>query len=163
MIKRISVSVISMAKMIPPYCDEATTSETDHRVFQILKNDPATVNWIVLHLICLAKRGRNPYGEIGFVLLVPAGGVFCLGIPGSEPSRIPVVPFTTIQAFKGMESSVVIMCDVDRMDGPEDRSLLYVGMSRARNLLIVFLDERVRWAVKTAIERKLSARWRATS
>lgn len=95
-----------------------------------------------------------------------SGAKFRLGgieTPESRSSGIPVVPFATIHAFKGMESSVVVICDVNRIDNPESQSILYVGMSRARSLLILFLDERVRGSVKAAVERKLSERWRITS
>jgi len=85
-----------------------------------------------------------------------------IGVSELKSPRIPFVPFTTIHAFKGMESSVVVICDVNRIDYLEDQSLLYVGMSRARSLLIVFLDERVRGSVKAAVERKLSEGWRTT-
>jgi len=85
-----------------------------------------------------------------------------IGVSELKSPRIPFVPFTTIHAFKEMESSVVVICDVNRIDYLEDQSLLYVGMSRARSLLIVFLDERVRGSVKAAIERKLSEGWRTT-
>ena len=39
------------------------------------------------------------------------------------------IRFSTIQAFKGLESSTVILTDIDNYD---DDKLIYVGLSRAR-------------------------------
>ncbi len=42
--------------------------------------------------------------------------------------------FSTIHAFKGLESKVIIICDIDSYD---NKHLLYIGFSRARTKLIV--------------------------
>ncbi|MDZ7301724.1 MAG: ATP-binding domain-containing protein [candidate division KSB1 bacterium] len=77
--------------------------------------------------------------------------------------RIPIISFATIQAFKGMESPVVVLCDVDRIEGREPQSLLYVGMSRARSLLIVLLHEQTKPFVRQAVARKLEEGWSKSS
>lgn len=78
------------------------------------------------------------------------------GASGSHPD---VVRFSTIHSFKGLESQVVIMVDIDAVDGDQQQSLLYVGMSRARSLLILMINERARKAVESrigkAIEKEL--------
>lgn len=51
--------------------------------------------------------------------------------------------FAPVQAFKGMESPAVIYCDVDRVETQDSQSLLYVGMSRARRLLVMMVHERM--------------------
>lgn len=71
--------------MIPSRYD-ARTSSAERRVFDLLKNDPATEDWIVLHSLGLARRGEKPYGEIDFVLLVPGGGIVCLEVKGGRVS-----------------------------------------------------------------------------
>ena len=59
-----------MAKMIPPYCDDAAPgSEKD--LFRHLKEDPDTTEWTVLHSLGLARRRSGPYGEIDFVAIIP--------------------------------------------------------------------------------------------
>ncbi len=65
------------------------------------------------------------------------------------------VGFSTIQGFKGMESPVAVLCDVDRIHDTEPQSLLYVGMSRARDMLFVMLSEDVRDELQTAVLRRL--------
>jgi len=42
----------------------------------------------------------------------------------------------TVQRFKGLESDVVVLI-LDEVETPEDRSLAYVGMSRAKSVLYV--------------------------
>jgi hypothetical protein len=74
--------------------------------------------------------------------------------------RVPTIRFATVQAFKGMESKVVVLCDIERIEGDDDRSLLYVAMSRARSLLTVLLHVRTKAAVKDAFKRRLSDLWR---
>jgi superfamily I DNA/RNA helicase len=88
---------------------------------------------------------------------------FCIrsaDIPASARPRKPTFLFATAQAFKGMESKIVVLCDVDRIESEEDRSLLYVAMSRARSLLTVVLHTRTKTAVREAFRKKLSEQWR---
>lgn len=61
--------------------------------------------------------------------------------------------FSTIHSFKGLESPVVIIVDVDQVDSDEPQSLLYVAMSRARSLLILMISE----AARTSLERRIRA------
>jgi hypothetical protein len=59
-----------------------------------------------------------------------------------------------------MESKVVVLCDVERIDGDDDHSLLYVAMSRARSLLTVLLHVRTKAAVREAFRKRMSDLWR---
>jgi superfamily I DNA/RNA helicase len=52
-----------------------------------------------------------------------------------------VISFRTIQSFKGLESDAVFLVDLKELDDPATRSAAYVGASRARVLLTVFLPE----------------------
>ena len=52
--------------------------------------------------------------------------------------------FSTIQGYKGLESTVVIVTDIDKMMGEGDRNLLYVGMSRAKSALYLFANKNVK-------------------
>jgi len=74
--------------------------------------------------------------------------------------RFPTFRFATAQAFKGMESKVIVLCDVDRIEFDDDRSLLYVAMSRARSLLTVLLHVRTKAAVREAFKKRMSDLWR---
>jgi Type III restriction enzyme, res subunit/UvrD-like helicase C-terminal domain/Nuclease-related domain len=79
---------------------------------------------------------------------------------GPKDDRKPTFRFATAQAFKGMESKVIVLCDVDRIDSDDDRSLLYVAMSRARSLLTVLLHVRTKAAVREAFRKRMSDLWR---
>ena len=54
------------------------------------------------------------------------------------------IKFSTIQAFKGLDSPVAIIVDIDESDSDWMKSVLYVGMSRARSLLILMIGENAR-------------------
>ena len=72
-----------MAKMIPAYIVDDNTSRAERKIFSLLKNDPDTEGWTILHSLELARRGkRKPYGEIDFVVIVPEKGMVCLEVKG---------------------------------------------------------------------------------
>jgi hypothetical protein len=73
-----------MARMVPPDFDANATSGAERRIFDQLRNDPATDEWTVLHSLGLARRGKKPYGEIDFVVLLPSGGVYCIEVKGGR-------------------------------------------------------------------------------
>jgi hypothetical protein len=77
-----------------------------------------------------------------------------------KDARVPTFWFATAHAFKGMESKIIVLCDVDRIENESDRSLLYVAMSRARSLLTVLLHVRTKPAVQEAFRKRLSELWR---
>lgn len=54
------------------------------------------------------------------------------------------VRFSTIASFKGLESDVVLLIDIDDLRSPSALGSLYVGSSRARTLLGIYIDERAR-------------------
>ncbi len=51
------------------------------------------------------------------------------------------ISYYTIQSFKGLESKVILLLDVDGFQSEKDRRLNYVAMSRAKALLYVFYPE----------------------
>src|ERR1035441_1601084 len=75
-----------MARMIPPEFEASTVSSAEKRVFNLLRCDPATEDWVVLHSLGLAACGSRPYGEVDFVVLVPTGAVVCLEVKGGRVS-----------------------------------------------------------------------------
>jgi superfamily I DNA/RNA helicase len=70
-----------------------------------------------------------------------------------------VIRFATAQAFKGMESSVVVLCDVEKIGDAEPQSLLYVAMSRARSQLTVLVHEQAKPSISECVRRKLQEGW----
>lgn len=62
----------------------------------------------------------------------------------SSRSRGDVIRFSTVAGFKGLESDAVMLADVDELNASSALLSLYVGASRARVLLAVFLDENLK-------------------
>lgn len=52
--------------------------------------------------------------------------------------------FSTIHSFKGLESKIVLLCDVDDIEGTNAKMLNYVAISRAKLLLYILCDEKVK-------------------
>jgi len=77
---------------------------------------------------CLAEGWHGSVGA-GLVELASRG-----------TADFSTVGFCSISAFKGLESDVVVLLDVVSSQ-PSSRYLAYVGASRARVLLAVFLDQ----------------------
>ena len=91
--------------MIPPQYDVSTVSAAERRVFDLLKNDPDTIAWTVIHSLGLTRRGRKPYGEIDFVVLIPENGILCLEIKGGRVACKDGVWTTTNREGKSFEMS----------------------------------------------------------
>lgn len=52
--------------------------------------------------------------------------------------------FSTIQAFKGLENSLIIITGFEKLDTEDHQKLLYVGISRARIKLYLVLNDKLR-------------------
>lgn len=76
-----------MSHMIPPYVSDSVKSTGEKQIFNLLRNDPETKNWIVLHSLALAKHTKQLYGEIDFVVLAPNLGIFCLEVKSGRIGR----------------------------------------------------------------------------
>jgi hypothetical protein len=63
--------------------------------------------------------------------------------------------FASVHAFKGMEANYILITDISDLESDEARSILYVGMSRAKFNLTLFIDEQVRGQYFNILERKL--------
>lgn len=53
------------------------------------------------------------------------------------------IKFSTIHSFKGLESKIIILCDVDKTDDIDSKILNYVAISRAKLLLYILCSENV--------------------
>lgn len=73
-----------MAKLIPPYIDKSCKSNGERIIFEMLKKDPFTVDWIVLHSLNLSQHSSRLYGEIDFLLLIPNAGIFVVEVKGGD-------------------------------------------------------------------------------
>jgi superfamily I DNA/RNA helicase len=56
----------------------------------------------------------------------------------TEPVPLgPKVRFSSIRSFKGLESPVVVLCELEDLDDATIDQQLYVGISRARNHCVI--------------------------
>lgn len=66
-------------------------------------------------------------------------------------ARESSIGFATIHAFKGLEAPAVILTDIDEFGGDRMESLLYIGMSRARQCLAILMHESCRTAYEQGL------------
>lgn len=76
-----------MATMFPPNPPPDYQSQNEVAVFRMLREDPGTSDWLVLHSLYLADHDRQAAGEIDFVIIVPGKGVVCLEVKGVAQRR----------------------------------------------------------------------------
>jgi hypothetical protein len=75
-----------VARMIPPYLADDIKSTGERYIFDLLKHDPGTSDWTVIHSLGLKRHVRKHEGEIDFVVLAPGLGVFCLEVKSGRVS-----------------------------------------------------------------------------
>ena len=138
------------------YSDEQSQRDALEKVLTRLAAEPgmATEDVVILSRYRLEQSVAGKLDE--------TAGCSIRSIDDAMPrnNRLPTFRFATAQAFKGMESKVIVLCDVDRIEGDDNRSLLYVAMSRARSLLTVLLHVRTKAAVREAFKKRMSDLWR---
>jgi hypothetical protein len=105
------------------------------------------------HEIVILSKRKLAFSVLALGLKNVTVGVRDLtqGVAGYEDKRS--VRFSTVAGFKGLESEAIIYADIDDLGAEESRELLYVGTSRARTLLAVFLSEDVRETYSAAALR----------
>lgn len=67
-----------------------------------------------------------------------------LKIAPFKSAQTEYVRFSSIHAFKGMEAPAILLTDIDSLGNDMYRSLLYVGISRAKISLTIFFSEECR-------------------
>lgn len=75
-----------MALLVPTTCP-CSAPPGELRVMHLLKNDPDTKNWIVLHSLDLAKHTTQIMGEADFVIVIPSLGILVLEIKSHKTVR----------------------------------------------------------------------------
>lgn len=73
--------------MIPPLLPRDCRSPGERALFSKFKEDPGTVDWIVLHSLGVAKHPTRFEGEIDFVVMVPGEGILCLEVKAGNVTR----------------------------------------------------------------------------
>ena len=76
-------------------------------------------------------------GKESYAGAAELGGLKAVPYDPAEPYEEGTIRTSTVFKFKGMESHVVVLTDLDKLDSPRDRRRAYVGMSRAKYALYV--------------------------
>ena len=87
-------------------------------------------------IVILTPRGRSKSKLTRFFQV----GSFSLTSSWADPDPRRIL-YTTIYSFKGLESPIIILTELDGITQNNLNELLYVGISRARHHLIVLCDE----------------------
>lgn len=86
----------------------------------------------------------SPYkytsGHLGITDLIENGGMFTTSLQKEKNGKVRI---GTIQAFKGLEADVVILCGLDGKLPACNPANLYVGATRARAMLVVIKQKDV--------------------
>lgn len=61
-----------------------------------------------------------------------------------EQADEAVIRYTSVHAYKGLEAAAVILTDIESIETDMAKSLVYVGMTRARIALVLLMNEKVR-------------------
>ncbi len=83
-------------------------------------------------IVILSLRGAGKESYAGAAELA---GLKAVPFDPAKPYEEGTIRTSTVFKFKGMESHVVVLTDLDKLDSPRDRRRTYVGMSRAKYAL----------------------------
>lgn len=75
-----------MARMIPPQVSENAPS-SERLLYQKLKEDPATQEWVVFHSFDIRRHITRGQGEADLIIAVPDLGVLCIEVKGCGVQR----------------------------------------------------------------------------
>lgn len=110
----------------------------DALVRKLLAPEIATRQYAAEDVVILSMRGA---GKSSFEGRTEVGGFPLVAHDPAAP-RVPgAIRATTVFKFKGMESHVVILTDLDQLETLRDRRKAYVGMSRARYKLFLIATD----------------------
>lgn len=76
-----------MSRMIPPIIPASCRSPGEQEIFEHLKDEQNTKDWIVLHSLDISTHLHRIAGETDFVIIVPTLGVLCLEVKACHSLR----------------------------------------------------------------------------
>jgi len=76
-----------MARMIPAAISADTISVGERQLFELLRDDPVTAGWTILHSLDIAEHTRQVSGEADFLVIIPDRGVVCLEVKACNALR----------------------------------------------------------------------------
>jgi hypothetical protein len=91
-------------------------------------------------VVILSLRGAGKESYAGAAELA---GLKAVPFDPAKPYEEGTLRTSTVFKFKGMESHVIVLTDMDKLDSPRDRRRAYVGMSRAKYALYLLGESEV--------------------
>lgn len=73
-----------MSIMYPSFLPSGVKSPGEIEIYERLKNDPNTQNWIVLHSLDVTEHRSKISGEVDFVVIIPEKGVLCIEVKAAS-------------------------------------------------------------------------------
>ena len=139
----------------PAFCDGIDTPAVDHILYDNIEDQKSKVEKLLQDLL----DDGVPASDI--VILSPRKRVNSVvnlldgfGIDNYSIAAQGRVRFSSVQAFKGLESSAVILTDIESY---EDEKLIYIGLTRARIILNIFETKKASAErTKLFVERRLN-------
>jgi hypothetical protein len=136
-----------MARMIPAYCAKAAPPG-EKKLFELLRDDHQSGNWVVFHSLGIANHERQVEGEADFVIVIPELGILVVEVKSHrsiarEPNGIwklgndaPTVrgPFQQAQEAKHSVIAFLKKRNVDLRNIPIVHAVWFTGV-RARTTL----------------------------
>ena len=154
--KHIAIAIELTSKMVPGYKRILHTEEQED-IFKteitFFRNEKQQVDLLRNKIKKLSKSFK--FSDIK-ILSPKHDTLSCAFFLSLEDRSVPLRPlrknvpskqileYSTIHAFKGLESAAIIMTDIKELSGASAESLLYIGMSRARLKLIMIMHESCR-------------------
>ena len=119
--------------------------DTKKKQILLLKNTLIKLlkNFTPKEIVILSMRNNNESCAFMLHSLQNECEGFTL-IPASKNIVDNAISFCSIHSFKGLEAPAIIITDINSLDDDRSRSLLYVGMSRARVRLFMLMSESCR-------------------
>lgn len=111
------------------YGSEEEYAKKIRDILKELKNEGVSMNDITF----LAPRKYKNSSLAGFGIRVCEIGV------DMEETNLP--KFATIQGYKGMDSKIILLCDVEQIYPENFSSYMYIAATRARSLLYILATE----------------------
>lgn len=159
-------ALLSGFDALPYRLAQAEGLAVDYRYFKNRKEEAKQVEKVVHKLL---KEGVSPEDIVilspvrlensAVAEIAPRLGVPIADIRDIEGEAGGCIVFSTVYSFKGMESPAIILTGFDSIASDEEKSLLYVGMSRARSHLVIVVGDKIRKLLPELTAKKLAAGW----
>lgn len=150
---RIAEAVTLTSGLAPGYSRVLSDADSPDIDVVFYRNPAHQVEQLALVLRRLLKKYPS---ENIVILSTRADAASCAAATAAAHPDLRMVPYksgplgeggiryASVHAFKGLEAAAVILTDIDSIEDAHGKSLLYVGMTRARHGLAMLINDRVR-------------------